>query len=292
MFDHRGFAMFGIARRRSTAVAAVLCAGLGAGVVVAVQAAQASASGGTAQAKPAPGPNAPTRPSGARVQVSPAAVATNVHCGQTVTASVTLNGDLFCFGNALIVTAPSININLGGHRIGASAYLSGIGVTLGGKTDTVQNGVISGFGTGVYVTGTTDTVLNVRANDNFNGISDYGTGTKLTTNALAFNSNVGVLSSSTGATYSGNRALNSPLGFEVFGTKTVLTGNTANGNTNYGIYDAGYGTTLTKNIANFNGGNGIRVAEEVAIDGLGNTAKGNGYGSGFTPIQCFGVVCA
>jgi hypothetical protein len=44
---------------------------------------------------------------------------------------------------------------------------------------------------------------------------------------------------------------------------------------------------------NFNGGDGIRAGSDTTvIDGGGNTAKGNDYASGFTPIQCFGVVCS
>jgi Periplasmic copper-binding protein (NosD) len=224
--------------------------------------------------------------------VTPAVIATNVHCGQTVTASVTLNGDLFCDGPGLIVTGTSINLNLGGHQIVSNVLQAGIGVELSGKSDTVQNGVISDFLNAVEVDGTTDTVLNVRATSNYDGIYDVGTGTKITTSVIANSPNQGLVSQSSGATYSGVHLLNNDYGITVFGTKTVVTGSVANGNTYYGFYDGGDGTTLTKNVANFNGGDGIRVAENTAIDGAGNTAKGNDYNSAFTPIQCWGVVCS
>jgi parallel beta-helix repeat protein len=71
-----------------------------------------------------------------------------------------------------------------------------------------------------------------------------------------------------------------------------VTSNIANGNKYVGIVDNGTGTTLTKNTANFNGLDGIKVQGDVTVvDGAGNTAKGNDYISGTLPVQCQGVVC-
>jgi len=281
--------MFGLSRRRSVVLIAVAGAGMAVGAV------SATAAGGaphTNSSHVVAAPNPPVRPHSLTAHAQPAVIATNVHCGQTVTASVTLNGDLFCNGPGLVVTGANINVNLGGHQVTSNTFQANVGIQLNGKTDTVQNGLVSDFQIGVEVFGTTDTVLNVRASNNYDGIYDTGAGTKVTTSTIASSANNGFTSTSSGATYSGVHELNNLYGLVVFGTKTLVTGNVANGNSFYGIYDGGVGSTLTKNVADANGGDGIRVADDLAIDGAGNTAKGNDYASTFTPIQCFGVVCS
>lgn len=72
--------------------------------------------------------------------------------------------------------------------------------------------------------------------------------------------------------------------------RSTAGGNTLEGNSvlnsQYdGILVSNATTRLTRNIANFNGLLGIN-AENGALDGGGNRAKGNG-----DPLQCFGVVC-
>jgi parallel beta-helix repeat protein len=76
----------------------------------------------------------------------------------------------------------------------------------------------------------------------------------------------------------------------------TITGNTVNGNgaaggQGNGIDDFGFSTTLTKNTADFNGQDGLYVTDTSALDGGGNTAKGNDYIAGNPPEQCRGVVC-
>jgi hypothetical protein len=277
-----------------------VCAAVGAGAVLAVQ---ASASGGTATTSPRPpSPPSPTshqsiRATTASGQLSPAVTATNAHCGQTLTASLTLNGDLFCSGTALTVTGASAVLNLGGHEVaGPNGTASGpIGIRLSGKSETVTNGLVTNFAIGVYVTGASDTVSAVRATYNFEGIYDAGPTTKITNSVAASNGNVGIYTvlGAGGGTYSGDHELNNSYGLVIVSNaaKMIITGNIAEGNTIYGIDDGGFGTTLTKNIANFNGNDGIYVAEVAVIDGGGNTAKGNDYTTGNAPEQCHGVVC-
>jgi hypothetical protein len=236
------------------------------------------------------------RPAGA-AKVAPAVIATNASCGQTLTASVTLNGDLVCSGDGLIIAKASVVLNLNGHTITGDpgAASSNTGVRIDGTSDTVENGVITGFYYGVYTTGTTDTVLNMRVNHTFYGVVTFGSGAKVTNSTAAFNTYSGMYAAGTGATYSGDHELNNGSeGLAIyFGVKTLVTGNIANGNGYYGIRDLGAGTTLTKNTANFNGGDGIFVSNDATVvDGAGNTAKGNDYVSGNPLVQCQGVVCA
>jgi parallel beta-helix repeat protein len=284
--------MFGWTGRRSLVVAAVVCAGLGAGSAWAVQ---ASASGSHSPTSAAPtAPPAPVRPAGAAVKIAPAVIATIAHCGQTLTASVTLNGDLVCSGDGLIIAKASVVLNLNGHTITGPGG-SYTGVRISGTSDTVENGVITGFGYGVNTYGTTDTILNVRVNHSAYGVIDYGSGLKVTTSTAAFNTYDGMFEGGTGATYSGDHELNNGYDGLViqYGVKTLVTGNIANGNARFGIYEgSGAGTTLTKNTANFNGSDGINAnSDATVVDGAGNTAKGNDYVSGNPAVQCQGVVC-
>jgi len=230
-------------------------------------------------------------------QAAPAVIATNAHCGQTITASLTLNGDLVCTASlGLNVSGTSVVLNLNGHEISGAG--GGNGVQIFGKSDTVENGLITDFFYGVFVFGATDTISAVRATYNGDaGIVDDGTGTKITNCVATNNVFTGIASSSTGSVLTGDHELNngstvSQPGLIVDGTKQTVTGNVANGNGGDGIDDFGFGTTLTKNVANFNHLDGILVNEVAAIDGAGNTAKGNGYAAGATPDQCNGVVCS
>ena len=252
--------------------------------------AAAAALSGQADASNRPAASYPTpRPAA----LAPAAEATNVYCGETLNASVTLNGDLHCpNGTALTILKNSIVLNLGGHVVSGTGIGSLIeGIIVYGNTDTVENGAVTGFRFGVEVAGA-DTVTNIHASSDGYGIYERGGPAKFTNNILTHNY-YGVVSDSTGSTYTGNKALNNSYdGIDVYGTKTVLTSNVASGNALIGINDTGTATTLTKNVANYNTNDGMAAyADLLVVDGGGNTAKGNDYGTGDKPIQCNGVAC-
>ena len=93
-----------------------------------------------------PGPPAPPRPA-------------TVVCGQTLTESTLVTNDLFeCPGDALVIGAPRIVVDLGGHTI------DGVGLGSGVRNDgyasvTVQNGTLQEFDYGVHLR--PDTNLNL-----------------------------------------------------------------------------------------------------------------------------------
>lgn len=285
-----------LTRWRVVVLGAVLCTGLGAG---GMWAAQAEASGGpTAAPTVQPRPGHAPLVSRATLGLTPNAAATNAFCGETVTASLTLNGDLSCNGPGLIVTASNVNVNLGGHVIyNLTVEDNATGVEVAGTTDTVQNGVVTGFTDGVHVapSGTADTVLNLRAEGNGYGIFDSGTGTKITTSVAAQNGFIGIYANGAGGTYSGDREIsNSQNGlFASNVLNLVVTSNIAddNGFAGLAIYSPNQ-VTMTKNTANFNGGDGIDANDLLVIDGGGNTAKGNDYNTGVTPQECLGIACS
>lgn len=74
-----------------------------------------------------------------------------VVCGETITESVRIaNSLLDCPADGLIVGAPGITIDLGGHRIGGVETGNGIDNSAGHANVTIRNGMLRGFGYGVW----------------------------------------------------------------------------------------------------------------------------------------------
>jgi nitrous oxidase accessory protein NosD len=281
--------MFGFAsRRRLVAVAGAVAALLALAIAV-----QASASGASAP-KPPVVPKALSLKDQAaanQAKLRTQAAATNVHCGQTITATTTLNGDLNCTGqNGLIIGANSVTLNLNGHTIFGSNGVNDntVGVTVNGTSDTVKNGYIEGFAYGVNAFGTNDTVTTLQVNytDQL-GIYLAGVTDKATSDTAAENFNYGLYDFGSGDTIQSDHLLNNNFGLVTFGRGEKVLDNIADGNTNDGILvQSSPPATVTGNTANFNGGYGIN-ATSPKIDGGTNTAKGN-----TNPQQCRGVVCS
>jgi concanavalin A-like lectin/glucanase superfamily protein/copper-binding protein NosD len=81
------------------------------------------------------------------------AAADAVACGQVISADTTLTADLTCAGDALVLQGGA-TLDLGGHAVRGSGSGTGIFVARVGGVDlanTVRNGTVTGFGTGVYV---------------------------------------------------------------------------------------------------------------------------------------------
>jgi hypothetical protein len=285
--------MFGFLGRRRLAVAGVVVAGSLA--VVVVQADAGSVSPPKPPSKPASLKDAATA---AAADVKAHAAATNVHCGEVLMATTTLNGDLSCSGqNGLTLGKNSITLNLGGHEIVGSIDVADgtIGVTVSNSSDTVENGVISGFQDGAFSNGTSDTLTTLQVNyADDAGIEIEGTGDKATSDTAAENFGEGVFASGPAETVQSDHLLNNGASglfatpFFETGTAMKILDNVADGNTSDGIFVQGVLPleTLTGNAANFNSGFGIDAVSPVA-DGGTNTAKGNTNSQ-----QCKGVVCS
>ena len=112
-----------------------------------------NAEGGTAPAPPELGDASPT----------------TVHCGQVLTESTLVANDLIgCLGEGLVIGAPNIVVDLGGHTITSGLILEPgeedaltPGIRNGGHSNVViRNGTIRGFGNGVLLgPGTTYNVV-------------------------------------------------------------------------------------------------------------------------------------
>lgn len=73
-----------------------------------------------------------------------------VACGASVVTDLKLGNDLDCTGDALIVNADGITIDLNGHTLTGSG--TGNGITVRGRQYvTIHDGTIRGFVTGVFV---------------------------------------------------------------------------------------------------------------------------------------------
>jgi DNA/RNA endonuclease YhcR with UshA esterase domain len=283
--------MFRFSGRRRLLIVSVLVAGLAVGVAV-----QAAASGGSAPKLPAvPKPGdlkAQAAQAQAQLAAHPQAAATNLTCGQTITATTTLNGDLDCTGkNGLIIGANGITLNLGGHNIiGSINVADGTkAVIVNSNSDTVENGYIRGFQYGVFAQGTSDVVTTLQVNYTASsGVVLAGPSEKATSNTAAENFAAGLDLAGSDDTAQSNHVLNNGggFGFLVSGGADKVLGNTIDGNGGDGIFLEGMLDTITGNTANFNGGYGID-AVSPQIDGGTNKASGNTNSQ-----QCKGVVCA
>lgn len=84
---------------------------------------------------------------------SGAAAAPNLSCGEVISASVTLTGNLHCDGTGLIVDADNdVTLDLGGHTVTGNGTGDGIVLSSSDEPDftyTLENGRISGFASGV-----------------------------------------------------------------------------------------------------------------------------------------------
>ncbi|HWG73861.1 MAG TPA: right-handed parallel beta-helix repeat-containing protein [Acidimicrobiales bacterium] len=94
----------------------------------------------------------------------------SVSCGQVITASTTLNGDVGpCPDNGIVIGANDVTLNLHGHRIfGTPAPGDGAGVLVSARTGVrVENGAVSDFDGGIVIQGgKANTVRKIVASDN------------------------------------------------------------------------------------------------------------------------------
>jgi hypothetical protein len=83
--------------------------------------------------------------------LAPVASASHIQCGDSITQDTTLDGDLACPGNGLIVLADNeVTIDLAGHTIAGAG--SGTGIESFFKLQ-LRNGTVRNFGAGIYTEG-------------------------------------------------------------------------------------------------------------------------------------------
>lgn len=87
------------------------------------------------------------------VILPPTASAPQITCGETITSDTLLNEDLLCPPDApyaIIIDAPNVTLDLGGHVI--SGHTPGTGIfSIGHAGITIRNGAIEGFDDGIFI---------------------------------------------------------------------------------------------------------------------------------------------
>jgi len=171
-------------------------------------------------------------------------------------ADTTLDSDLTCSGNGLVIVTDGITLDCNGRSVTGSGFGGGhFGIELVGRTGvTVKNCHVTAFGEGFFLQGSSgNTLKGNTANGNSRGFH--------------------LISGSSSNTLEGNTANgNFDIGFVLSSESSgnTLKGNTANGNFDIGIHlkDA-FGNTLEGNKANENS-RGFHL-----IRSSGNTLAGN-----------------
>jgi hypothetical protein len=87
------------------------------------------------------------------VLIFPAESKADITCGQTITEDTILTENLVCppgTDYSLIIGAPNITLDLGGHMISGHAPDTGV-LSVGQEGITIRNGTIEGFNVGVFI---------------------------------------------------------------------------------------------------------------------------------------------
>lgn len=181
-------------------------------------------------------------------------------CGTTILANLTLDHDLTCSGNGLIVGADGITINLNGHTITGPG--SGVGINVPNRTGVlIVGGTVRNFLAGVQLVNSTAIVVK---DNRFTGNQDavFLIGTSWSTvkeNTAWQNTRVGVMLRPSGIRNS---------------TQNVVVENTLTDNTNGIILvDTPTGNTIKENRISASSNAGINVNGAVS----GNAIKENAF---------------
>ncbi len=189
------------------------------------------------------------------IDINQAKVIANGGFPYTITASGSyrLTGNLASPGstNGINVNASNVTIDLNGFSItGAVIGGGGIDAQPGTVGTTVENGTVTGFGTGVQL-GSNSIVKSVHADSNYNA-------------GIYITSNNGLIEGCTANSNTQNGA--------ILGNNGVIEGSTANSNGSNGILCTGYGCAISGNTASGNN-TGISVSTGSLI--VHNTIDSN-----------------
>jgi parallel beta-helix repeat protein len=225
------------------------------------------------------------------------AAASHVGCGDTITQDTTLDTDLTCPGDGLVIGAHGVTLDLGGHTISGAGAFGSAGVRVQGSQDvTIRRGTIRGFEVGIGASPADGlAVRRLAITNNVTGIViDISFDVVVRNNVIADNSGLGLwVLDSVAVRVTGNDVLRNVGDGIHFGGEvksSVAEGNVASGNGDDGIEVQEFvvgeiPNTLARNLATYNGDLGIEAVAGT-LDGGGNRAFGNG-----NPLQCIGVAC-
>lgn len=227
-------------------------------------------------------------PAGASRQVH-ATAATNVHCGDTINTSVTMNGDLDCSaynGTALTITSPGVTLDLGGHTLTVNVNQDGV-YSDEVNNWTVQNGTITSGSEQVYPYYSDNvTIQNLTMTNSTDDCIDteYAGGVLITNNTCSGAADYGLYSEYAGGiTVIGNVFTNDvyPVYLDYGDNGDVFSSNYFKGNSEYPYdYESSY-NSWTGNISTANSYGYYIEPDDYGTVNLVNNAARNSANYGF-----------
>lgn len=200
--------------------------------------------------------------------LAPMAAHAAVVCGQTITTSMTLDQDLVCPGNGVIIGASNVVFDLGGHTITGPAPTGTTGQGVRGVSTqqnrtgiTIRNGAIRGFDSGVDVlpgaNGTTVTGLILDSNGGGIRVSTGASSNRLADNVIVNTTNFS--------------------GIQIGGNGHVIENNAMNNVASTGVFLSGNNGVIRNNRINDAGGSAITIGAFPSNPGpfVGNQVTGN-----------------
>jgi parallel beta-helix repeat protein len=235
------------------------------------------------------------------VSASPAHAA-NVSCGQTITQSTVLNGDVGPCAEGITIAGNNITFDLNQFTIfGTPSTGEGPGIFIERRSgDVVRNGTVRDFDAGVAIESgaTNNTVTRMVLRDNIgspngdygDGVVLFGTGTTantITGNVARHNGpfdGIGLVGAASGNTISGNTVVDNNLGIQDTGIRiegpgaknNVVTRNSVRNSGLDGIEAFGFtnlnsGSVITNNVVAGNARHGIVLFRNPAAAGAANS---------------------
>jgi nitrous oxidase accessory protein NosD len=207
---------------------------------------------------------------------------------------LTLTGPLSGCASGLVVGADDITIDLNGYSIEGTGAEGSAGIAAADRAHVlVKNGTVTGFGTGVSMLGTSESIvrdLRISATDTgvvvSNGVSNqvvantisngrvgiyagFSTLTRVIRNVVTGSSHSGIFCEfhfeGFPAYFEANTVTRNGSGFVLGFCAAVLRRNIASHNSGYGIRSSQSTSTLEKNVANQNGATGIDATDSHGL---------------------------
>lgn len=223
-----------------------------------------------------------------------AAAVDGVGCGSVIDEDMVLTHDLVDCENGLVVGAPNVTLDLGGHRI--SGRGAGDGVSVQAANAIVRNGSINAFAVGVILNSQASgtAVSNLDIGGNGEAILDIAgaSGLRIKGNSIHHNGTGIFLGFAEAAEIVDNRI----IGNEAWGIFTyrggggIVDANLVMRNGDDGIHLDSSHTVATNNFSSRNGGDGIWVFDEVPCSGhlnffrLGSNVTDGNQGLGINVV--------
>jgi len=212
-------------------------------------------------------------PGGLVVGPAPAGAAP-ISCGATITVSTTLAEDMTCPGDGLVIGAPGVVLDLGGHTLrgpGATFFAQDAGVRVEAMQATVRNGRIEGFRFGVHVAGGSNgsRVEGLWLDGNGDGVHVLSSSNRIAQSSMTHSNVVGVFLAGSGNVVEGNSLQQNLAGVFMVGPGHDIVGNDIVGEDgdDRGILAFFGGRVLNNRVSHYGGAAGIEILRGGEITG-------------------------